>query len=103
MDKQLSEAIALLRDANLLWSEDFETIRLPLADLLERHRLSSSHFFDDDLYDILGALQGDAVPGSIDYLGRWADQAKRDLRLIQDATGRSKYLADALTRLFDVL
>jgi hypothetical protein len=103
MDKQLVEAIALLRDENLVWSEDFDTIRRPLADLLERHRLSAAHFFDDSLISLLSALQGDTIPPAVDYLDKWADQAKKDLRLLQDATSRSAYLGQALTRLFDVL
>lgn len=33
-DKKLSQAIALLRDENLVWDKDFETVKTPIKDLL---------------------------------------------------------------------
>ena len=35
MSKEISEAVALLRDENLIWSSDIEDIKLELATLLE--------------------------------------------------------------------
>lgn len=103
MDKELSQAIALLLDRNLVWSDDFETIRIPLANLLERHRFTASHFFDDDLAPLLLALTGDQVPRPVDHLEAWSQEAKRHLSVIQDASQRSKYLAQAIAKLFDVM
>jgi hypothetical protein len=34
MDK-VAFAVAMLRDDNLVWSADFDAVRLPLADLIE--------------------------------------------------------------------
>lgn len=103
MDKKLAEATALLLDRNLVWSDDFETIRVPLANLLERHRFTASHFFDDELNELLTALGGDSIPPKIDHLGAWADQARKELAIIQEASDKSAYLASALARLFAVL
>lgn len=33
---EIEQAVALLRDDNLVWSSDFETMRKSLADLLEK-------------------------------------------------------------------
>jgi len=35
VSKEISEAVALLRDENLVWSSDIEDIKLELATLLE--------------------------------------------------------------------
>ena len=103
MDKELGEAIALLLDRNLVWSDDFETIRIPLANLLERHRFTPTHFFDEELGPLLQALSGEIVPDKPDHLQAWSQAARKDLEIIQEATDRSKYLAQAIARLFQLL
>ena len=35
MSKEINEAVTLLRDQNLVWSNEFENIRIELAVLLE--------------------------------------------------------------------
>jgi hypothetical protein len=102
MKHELAEAIALLDDKHLVWSEDFETIRLPLSDLLERLRQSESTEFDDELETLLHALlqidYTDAV--ATDPLLQWLDSASRQLEIVEYAASRSERTAAAIKRLF---
>ena len=56
MPDKLNETLRLLRDNDLIWSADFEAVRLPLADLLERLYQTGSHQFDDDVEALHKAL-----------------------------------------------
>jgi hypothetical protein len=102
MKQKLGEAIALLDDKHLVWSDDFESIRLPLSDLLERLRQSESTDFDDELDTLLHALlQIDYTdPVTNDPLMQWLDSAARQLEIVEYAASRSERTAAAIKRLF---
>lgn len=40
-----AQAIALLKDDQLVWSEDMEAIRKPLADVFDEHLIESNFSF----------------------------------------------------------
>lgn len=46
------ELLKILRDEELVWSLDFESIRKPLVKLLIHIEQVDSHQFDDDVDDI---------------------------------------------------
>lgn len=102
MNEKLKEAVALLDDAHLIWSDDFEQIRLPLSDLLERIRQSGSKEFDDELDTLLGQLlQVEHTElDSDDPLLQWIESASRQLGIVEYAASRSERTAAAFKRLF---
>lgn len=102
MKQKLQEAIALLDDKHLVWSDDFETIRLPLSDLLERLRQSETTDFDDELDTLLHALLQIEYtdPVNTDPLLQWLDSATRQLQIVEYTASRSERTAAALKRLF---
>lgn len=102
MRNKLEEAIALLDDKHLVWSDDFESIRLPLSDLLERLRLSESKEFDDEIDTLLHALLQIEYTDEIanEPLLQWLDSASRQLEIVEYTASRSERTAAALKRLF---
>jgi hypothetical protein len=52
----IEKLIKLLKDDNLVWSEDFELIRPHLAELITLVEQSSSHQFDEPIDEIAVAL-----------------------------------------------
>lgn len=79
-DLSLRQSVALLRDNNLVWSEDFETLRQPLADLLDKIRQLPTHSLDDELDELAAALTGAHVPDPrLDALEAWIEKAARVL------------------------
>lgn len=78
MSDSIRQAIALLEDNTLLWSDDFETIRKPLAALLRKIEQSPTHQFDDELDDLMFALDGSYIPDErIDPMQFWLYEAAR--------------------------
>lgn len=53
---RLQELLNLLRDDQLVWSADFESIRLPLVKLLTHIEQLDTHQFDDDLDELTAGL-----------------------------------------------
>jgi hypothetical protein len=53
---RLQELIKLLKDEELVWSADFESIRKPLVTLLTHIEQVDSHQFDDDVDEIARGL-----------------------------------------------
>jgi hypothetical protein len=51
-DNEISQAILLLKDENLVWSSDFERIRKPLAGILERALQVEYHYLEPDIGDL---------------------------------------------------
>lgn len=102
MNEKLKEAVALLDDAHLVWSDDFEQIRLPLSDLLERIRQSGSQEFDDELDTLLAQLLQIEYtdPDADDPLMQWLESATRQLGIVEYAASRSERTAAAFKRLF---
>lgn len=52
MDKDINEAIKLLKDDNLVWSNDFETIRRNLARLMEKIFQIEYHWLEPEIGDL---------------------------------------------------
>jgi len=77
MDNELRAAIGLLR-SDLIWSDDFESIRKPLADLLEAIRRTPTKQFDDHLVELLRALEGGDVPAR-DPMELWVASGSKQL------------------------
>lgn len=102
MNEKLKEAIALLDDKNLIWSDDFDQIRLPLSDLLERIRQSGLKDFDDELDTLLAQLlQVEHTDiDADDPLMQWIESATRQLGIVEYAASRSERTAAAFKRLF---
>ena len=53
---RLEELLRVLRDDQLVWSMDFESIRKPLVKLLTHIEQVDSHQFDDDVDEIARSL-----------------------------------------------
>jgi hypothetical protein len=53
---RLQELLKILRDQELVWSADFESIRKPLVTLLTHIEQVDSHQFDDDVDEIARGL-----------------------------------------------
>lgn len=53
---RLAELLRLLKDDQLVWSLDFESIRKPLIKLLTHIEQVDSHQFDDDVDEIAKGL-----------------------------------------------
>ena len=51
-DNEISQAILLLKDDNLVWSSDFEGIRTHLAGLLERALQNEYHYLEPEIGDL---------------------------------------------------
>jgi hypothetical protein len=51
-----AELLRVLRDEDLVWSSDFESIRRPLVKLLETIEQTGSHQFDDQIDAIASGL-----------------------------------------------
>lgn len=105
LDKYIREAVALLDDDGLVWSDDFESVRLPLADLLEKLRQTPSHQFDDEIETLVFALLQADITGitAPDPLQEWVESATRQLGIVEVTASRSQRTADAIKRLFGSL
>jgi hypothetical protein len=51
-----AELLRVLRDEDLVWSSDFESIRRPLVKLLETIEQTGSHQFDEQIDAIASGL-----------------------------------------------
>lgn len=101
---RVNEAIAILRDKHLEWSDDFESIRLALADLLEAMSKHGTREFDDVLFALTTQLLNDEVKTStLDPLEEWIVNAARHLGYFELTSRRSNTFKNAVRRLFDVL
>lgn len=52
LDDEISRAILLLRDENLVWSSDFELIRRNLAGLLAKALQTEYHYLEPEIGDL---------------------------------------------------
>ena len=96
----IQEARALLTDDNLVWSDDFERIREPLARLL-------AYRIDDFGFRVAVNEIADAIVEADvtapDPTDECVWDAARQLGIIDQLAQRSKGTADALKRLFSRL
>ena len=58
----MKQAEGLLRDKSLVWSNDFDTIRVDLADLL-RYEAAAGHFANRNTLNIARTLINDEFEG----------------------------------------
>lgn len=83
LDAQIREAVALLRDDGLVWSPDFETIRLALADLLDAIGRLPTHQLDDQLDELMSRLlrvEPDLKDEEVDALEAWIRSVAKSFR-----------------------
>ena len=52
LDNDISKAIRLLKDDNLVWSNDFESIRIDLARLLEKILQNEYHYLEPEIVEL---------------------------------------------------
>ena len=98
--KPIKQLINLLRyDEG--WSNEIDSIRIPLADLIEGVEDTGSHQFDDAIDEItVNLLTARNKSGFKDPLEAWTDSAIRQLGIYQDLTAESPKMADAIKKLF---
>lgn len=53
---RLNKLLQLLKDDQLVWSADFESIRKPLVKLLTKIEQTDSHQFDEELDELTASL-----------------------------------------------
>jgi uncharacterized protein YihD (DUF1040 family) len=53
---RLNELLQLLKDDQLVWSADFESIRKPFVKLLTKIEQTDSHQFDEELDELTASL-----------------------------------------------
>lgn len=96
---RLDQAVSLLRDEQLVWSDDFAGLRAPLAELLRW--LDSIDYADaTPVRDLITAvLAEDGDIGLADPFEDWIFDAARQLGIYQETASRSEAMAAALKRL----
>jgi hypothetical protein len=102
MSDSLHDALRLLKDDNLVWSDDFESIRKHLVQLLVLIDQSGSHLFDEPVDGIIAALSSPelTVP---EPLEKWVMDSSRTLGVYSQVAGKSKQTADAIRKLFGII
>jgi len=103
-ETRVREAVALLRDKHLEWSDDFESIRVPLANLLERIAPLLTHQFDEPVEELVSSLLNEPHEVTeLDALEQWIVDAANQLGYFELTARRSKTFRDALRRMFTQL
>lgn len=104
-EPELREAVALLRDEQLVWSEDFEVIRVPLAGLLAKIAQLPTHQLDEELDAFLRPLLSfeHEVTEPNDPLESWVQKSARDLGIYKQLSDASPEFKTAITKLFGIL
>ena len=64
MSKEIIDAINLLKDENLIWSADFDTIRLDLANVLLKAIQVEYHYLEPEISTIALKLVRDVERGT---------------------------------------
>lgn len=96
----LHEALKLLKDDHLVWSEDFESVREPLAKLLTLIDQSPTHQFDDAVDEIVRNL---SAPSKPDGFEGWFVDAQRQLGVYEKVASTSEQTRAALKKMFKAL
>lgn len=97
----LNEARALLLDNNLVWSEDFERIREPLARVLNWEE-NDQREERRAIFALADAIV-EAEVTAPDPLEQWVWDAARQLGIVHNLAERSSAMAEALKKLFSRL
>ena len=93
----LNKALKLLKDDNLVWSSDFETIRPHLLDLLDAIGKTGSHQFDEVLDALAESLTGEDPSDLVTV-----SELEAELGIYRELT-RGMAMRDALRRLFGAI
>lgn len=96
---KISEAINFLSDDDLVWSDDFETIRKPLANLL----MSLGEYeTTPEVEGLLDALLESEITSihPEDPMVPWMEEIQRQLGIVEYTASRSERMAAAIKRLF---
>lgn len=103
----LHQALKLLRDDNLVWADEFEAIRHPLADLLDHVGQLPTHQFDEFVDELVISLLSEhphsTHVSTTDPVERWMDDATRQLGIIEEVASRSERSKLAIQRMFGAL
>lgn len=102
MSENLHDALRLLKDDNLVWSDDFELIRKHLVQLLVLIDQSGSHVFDEPVDAIISAL-ANPEPHVPEPLEKWVMDSSRTLGVYSQVAGKSKQTAEAIRKLFGII
>lgn len=78
MTDSTSELVRLLRNDTLVWSDELDAIRKPLADLLVKIDQSPSHQFDDEVDAIVSAFITPTMR-ALDPFEHWLTQSLSSL------------------------
>ncbi len=101
MDLRITDALRLLQDEDLIWSDDFEAIRKPLAALLRVIEQLPTHQLDDAVEQLLDGLLAEPM-GYTPDLDAVATDTLRQVQLY-DALVSTDRTANAIKRLFKLL
>jgi hypothetical protein len=115
MNTQIDKAIRLLRDDNLVWDEEFEAIRHPLANLLDTATQFEYRHIEDQIDEIVTVLmkeeptkkgswtEEDGELTIPNVLEEWDEQTKRQIYIYQALTEQSIETRKTLKKLFGKL
>jgi hypothetical protein len=102
--KEIDELIKILKNNELVWSNDFETIRQPLAKLLETIAQLDTHQFDENVSELASNLLLDnPVSSAQDIRFSRTGEAAMYLGIMQLLAERDKQMGGALKRMFKQL
>jgi hypothetical protein len=111
MKTRIEKAIKLLKDDNLVWSNDFNQIRKPLAELLDVATQWEYHHIESQLDTLLDSLLSEKKLGN-DWteedgnliienpIDEFQDSARQQLYIIEALAKNSKSMNKALNKLF---
>ena len=101
-DKDLVSTINLLKDQSLVWSEDMEVMRRPIAALLAKIEQTGTHQFDDELEKICDAMLNVAnTPVQIpDAMEAWVQSGFRQFGIYEAMGVASPTFREAIRKLF---
>lgn len=97
---KIEQAIALLQDDQLVWSDDFEHLRKPLLELLAWLEVIEFDHATPVVHMVEALLGEEPDLVSDDPLENWVFDAARQLGIYQETAGRSESMAAALKKLF---
>jgi hypothetical protein len=103
----IDNLIKLLRDEDLVWSNDFEAVRRPLAGLIDLIGQLGTHQFDEALSELSEALLDpnpvSPAPDTRATGQSFTGEAGLYLGIMQLLVERDKEMGGALTRMFKQL
>ena len=100
--EDLTKTINLLKDEGLVWSEDMEVMRRPVAALLAKIAQTDTHQFDDELAAIADAMLNvaDTPIGVPDEMEQWIQSGFRQMGIYNAMGIASPSFREAIRKLF---